>query len=430
MHTTEISVQRGKQPSGSDAVADVTRRRTLRLERFALIISHLLNDFRWEQIVRGPLPHSDTDASEPAGRTRSRRRAMAAVSEISLRQAAGSPLGFRLTGGSKFSMPLTVFEVSEGSRAHRAGVRPGDVLLRINGADAAGLSLSDAHRIIAAAGDNVRLSISKCSSCVLSSAYRCSLDDQELTENEELIKASVLSANEDTDSDNITSVSSERDTSEVQEEIDHEDLSQNIETSIVKVSATQNELNVKETSENRENKTNFITSDSLGIDNNIRTAFKIKNDNTVVNNTTPEQEKSNSENLLNITSTRSSINSNKEVISCSSPMATSQDQFEDEEYVDVRSLPLRPPQPAPKPEKAQRRCWHPVMWETSPPPDADAEEELPPEEAKHREYPHKQRIRNLRRLMAEGKVKAEPETLIFFLCNKFAVSEERKNKIA
>lgn len=46
-----------------------------------------------------------------------------------------------------------------------------------------------------------------------------------------------------------------------------------------------------------------------------------------------------------------------------------------------------------------------------------------------KEYPHKQRIRNLKRLIADGKVKPTPETLIFFLCNKFAVSDERQAKL-
>ncbi|XP_052757407.1 uncharacterized protein LOC113517620 isoform X1 [Galleria mellonella] len=40
-------------------------------------------------------------------------------------------------------------------------------------------------------------------------------------------------------------------------------------------------------------------------------------------------------------------------------------EFEDEEYVDVRSLPLKPPQPALLPERPSRRPWHPVMWDDS-----------------------------------------------------------------
>lgn len=50
------------------------------------------------------------------------------------------------------------------------------------------------------------------------------------------------------------------------------------------------------------------------------------------------------------------------------------------------------------------------------------------EQVSTHEYPHTQRIRNLRRLIAEGKVKPESETLIFFLCNKFAVSDDRRKQ--
>ncbi|XP_045445483.1 uncharacterized protein LOC123653538 [Melitaea cinxia] len=105
-------------------------------------------------------------------------------------------------------------------------------------------------------------------------------------------------------------------------------------------------------------------------------------------------------------------------------------EFEAEQYVDVRSLPLKPPQPALKPEKAVRRPWHPVMWDNS---DAEVLTKDPEMEQKEssrtKEYPHKQRMRNLRRLIAEGKVKPTSETLIFFLCNKFAISEERQSKL-
>lgn len=103
--------------------------------------------------------------------------------------------------------------------------------------------------------------------------------------------------------------------------------------------------------------------------------------------------------------------------------------YDDEEYVDVRTLPLKPPQKLLPPERPMRRPWHPVMWDSSiigiPPPDHKDSEEPQPVS---REYPHKQRIRNLRRLIADGKVNPTPETLIFFLCNKFAVSDERQSK--
>ncbi|KAM3963447.1 uncharacterized protein ACR2FA_002386 [Aphomia sociella] len=106
-------------------------------------------------------------------------------------------------------------------------------------------------------------------------------------------------------------------------------------------------------------------------------------------------------------------------------------EFDDEDYVDVRSLPLKPPQPALLPERPVRRPWHPVMWDDSiagkPVTDQPQEEE---QQTVSHEYPHKQRIRNLRRLIAEGKVNPTSETLIFFLCNKFAVSDERQGKIS
>ncbi|RVE48171.1 hypothetical protein evm_007231 [Chilo suppressalis] len=112
----------------------------------------------------------------------------------------------------------------------------------------------------------------------------------------------------------------------------------------------------------------------------------------------------------------------------SSPPRT---DMEEDVYVDVNALPLRPPQPLLPAEKPVRRPWHPVMWDSSiigvPPPEP-TEAEVP-SHGSH-EYPHKQRIRNLRRLIADGKVKPTSETLIFFLCNKFAVSEERQSKIS
>lgn len=40
-------------------------------------------------------------------------------------------------------------------------------------------------------------------------------------------------------------------------------------------------------------------------------------------------------------------------------------EIEEEQYVDVRSLPLKPPQPQLQPERAMRRPWHPVMWDDS-----------------------------------------------------------------
>lgn len=55
-------------------------------------------------------------------------------------------------------------------------------------------------------------------------------------------------------------------------------------------------------------------------------------------------------------------------------------ELDEEEYVDVRSLPLKPPQPLVLPGRAVRRPWHPVMWDDSilgvvPPVDIQEDEE-------------------------------------------------------
>ncbi|XP_047510334.1 uncharacterized protein LOC125053148 [Pieris napi] len=100
--------------------------------------------------------------------------------------------------------------------------------------------------------------------------------------------------------------------------------------------------------------------------------------------------------------------------------------YDDVSDIDVNSLPLKPPQALIPPEKAIRRTWHPVMWDDgSQPGDQPIGEAHPPS----KEFPHKKQIRNIRRLIAEGKVKPTSETLIFFLCNKFAISEERQARM-
>lgn len=59
---------------------------------------------------------------------------------------------------------------------------------------------------------------------------------------------------------------------------------------------------------------------------------------------------------------------------------TEPEEFEEEQYVDVNSLPLRPPQRALPPERPVRRPWHPVMWDSSiigvPPPEQPQSDEV------------------------------------------------------
>lgn len=56
-------------------------------------------------------------------------------------------------------------------------------------------------------------------------------------------------------------------------------------------------------------------------------------------------------------------------------------EIEEDQYVDVRSLPLKPPQPFVPPGRPVRRPWHPVMWDDSitgvvPPMDTQEDEEV------------------------------------------------------
>ncbi|MBN3273702.1 PDLI2 protein, partial [Polyodon spathula] len=44
-----------------------------------------------------------------------------------------SPWGFRISGGRDFKKPIAVSKVSAGSKAEVADLRPGDVILEING---------------------------------------------------------------------------------------------------------------------------------------------------------------------------------------------------------------------------------------------------------------------------------------------------------
>uniref|UniRef100_A0A499FRM8 PDZ domain-containing protein n=1 Tax=Anopheles arabiensis TaxID=7173 RepID=A0A499FRM8_ANOAR len=68
-----------------------------------------------------------------------------------------NPLGFRITGGADFEMPITVFQVSEGSPAQKAGLQLGDQILKINGADASAMRLATAQSVIKQAGEQLQM---------------------------------------------------------------------------------------------------------------------------------------------------------------------------------------------------------------------------------------------------------------------------------
>ncbi|XP_049531875.1 uncharacterized protein LOC125949161 isoform X1 [Anopheles darlingi] len=72
-----------------------------------------------------------------------------------------NPLGFRITGGADFEMPITVFQVSEGSPAQKAGLKLGDQILKINGADASAMRLATAQSVIKQAGEQLQMIVAK-----------------------------------------------------------------------------------------------------------------------------------------------------------------------------------------------------------------------------------------------------------------------------
>lgn len=70
-------------------------------------------------------------------------------------------LGFRITGGADFEMPITVFQVKESSPAAKAGLKLGDQIVTINGADASAMRLATAESVIKQAGEQLHLVVTK-----------------------------------------------------------------------------------------------------------------------------------------------------------------------------------------------------------------------------------------------------------------------------
>ncbi|XP_058058058.1 membrane-associated guanylate kinase, WW and PDZ domain-containing protein 1-like isoform X3 [Anopheles bellator] len=58
-------------------------------------------------------------------------------------------------------MPVTVFQVSEGSPAQKAGLQLGDQVLKINGADASAMRLATAQSVIKQAGEQLQMIVAK-----------------------------------------------------------------------------------------------------------------------------------------------------------------------------------------------------------------------------------------------------------------------------
>ncbi|KAI5636798.1 PDZ domain (Also known as DHR or GLGF) domain-containing protein [Phthorimaea operculella] len=79
--------------------------------------------------------------------------------DVRLSRSGEEPWGFRLIGGTDFNMPLTVVKVVPNSPADAAGLRNGDTVAHIDGADSTGMSHEDSKKVLATAGTELHLGV-------------------------------------------------------------------------------------------------------------------------------------------------------------------------------------------------------------------------------------------------------------------------------
>ncbi|XP_018788874.1 PREDICTED: PDZ and LIM domain protein Zasp isoform X14 [Bactrocera latifrons] len=81
--------------------------------------------------------------------------------QIKLSRFDAQPWGFRLQGGVDFATPLVVQKVNGGSLAEKAGLIPGDAVLRINDVDVFNLRHKDAQDVVVRSGNNFVLTVQR-----------------------------------------------------------------------------------------------------------------------------------------------------------------------------------------------------------------------------------------------------------------------------
>nr|XP_036227939.1 PDZ and LIM domain protein Zasp isoform X7 [Bactrocera oleae] len=81
--------------------------------------------------------------------------------QIKLSRFDAQPWGFRLQGGVDFSTPLVVQKVNGGSLAEKAGLIPGDAVLKINDVDVFNLRHKDAQDVVVRSGNNFVLTVQR-----------------------------------------------------------------------------------------------------------------------------------------------------------------------------------------------------------------------------------------------------------------------------
>ncbi|EOA98418.1 PDZ and LIM domain protein 2 [Anas platyrhynchos] len=76
---------------------------------------------------------------------------------LSVTLAGPAPWGFRITGGRDFGKPITVSKVMEQGKAAAGDLRPGDVIVSINGESAAEMLNVEAQNKIKQSPGELRL---------------------------------------------------------------------------------------------------------------------------------------------------------------------------------------------------------------------------------------------------------------------------------
>uniref|UniRef100_A0A8C9PDT0 PDZ domain-containing protein n=1 Tax=Spermophilus dauricus TaxID=99837 RepID=A0A8C9PDT0_SPEDA len=72
-----------------------------------------------------------------------------------------APWGFRITGGRDFHTPIRVTKVTERGKAEAADLRPGDIILAINGESAEGMLHAEAQSKIRQSASPLRLQLDR-----------------------------------------------------------------------------------------------------------------------------------------------------------------------------------------------------------------------------------------------------------------------------
>jgi len=84
---------------------------------------------------------------------------MPSIVRLRLERSQASPWGLRLQGGADFEKALVISHVTEGSPSHASGLRSGDVLLEINGAQCGLMTHKAGQEAIISCGDLVPLTV-------------------------------------------------------------------------------------------------------------------------------------------------------------------------------------------------------------------------------------------------------------------------------